>query len=58
MNFMALKSRENNLFFFANDSHLKFSASTAVKSDAKFQTRYVKRQPFVNRRYTKGVPFS
>ena len=44
--------------FFANDSHLKFSTLTAVKRDTKFQTRYVKRQPFANRRYTKGVPFS
>ena len=33
---------------------------TTVKRDAKFKTRYVKGIPliyFVNRRYTKGVPF-
>ena len=35
MNFMALSSRENVLFFVI-DSHLKDSAFTAVKGDAKF----------------------
>ena len=40
------------------DSYLKDSAFRAVKRDAKSQTRYVKGVPFVNRGYTKGVPFS
>ena len=39
---------------FAIDSYLEDNASTAVKKDAKFYTRYVKGVPFVNRRYTKG----
>ena len=38
-------------------SHLKENVITALKRDAKFSTRYVKRVPFVNRGYTKGVPF-
>ena len=38
------------------DSHLKDSVFTAVM-DAKFYIRYVKGVPFVNRKYTKGVPF-
>ena len=38
-------------------SYLKESAFTAVKRDAKLQTRSVKGVPFVNRRYTKGLPF-
>ena len=40
------------------DSYLKDSAFTAVKRDAKVLTRCVKGVPFVNRRYTEGVPFS
>ena len=42
------------------DSYSKDSAFTAVKRDAKFQTRYVKggSVPFVNRMFAKGVPFS
>ena len=28
-----------------------------VKRDAKFETEYVKEVPFVNRRYSKGLPF-
>ena len=43
---------------FVIDSYLKDSEFTAVKRDAKFWTRCVKGVPFVNRRYTKGVPFS
>ena len=39
-------------------SYLKDSAFKAVKRDAKFKIRYVKGVPFVNRRCTKGVPFS
>ena len=46
------------LSIFVIDSYLKDSAFTAVKRDAKFSTRYVTGVPFVNRRYTKGVPFS
>ena len=42
---------------FVIDSYLKDSAFTAVKRDAKFYTRYVKGVTFVNRRYTRGVPF-
>ena len=43
---------------FVIDSYLNGSAFTAVKRDAKFLTKYVKGLPFVNRRYTKRVPFS
>ena len=32
-------------------------AITAVKRNAKIETRYVKGVPFVCRMYTKGVPF-
>ena len=39
------------------DSYLIDGAFTAVKRDAKFETD-VKEVPFVNRKYTKGVPFS
>ena len=42
---------------FVTYSRFKDSAFRAVKRDAKFETRYVKRVPFVNRRYTKGVLF-
>ena len=38
-------------------SYFKGSAFTAVKRDEKFLTRYVKGVAFVNRRYTRGVPF-
>ena len=51
-----IKSRKRSIFVI--DSYLKDSAFTAVKRGAKFQTRYVTGVPFVNRRYTKGVPFS
>ena len=34
------------------------TAFTAVEKGAKFLARYVKRVPFVNRRYTKGEPVS
>ena len=40
--------------------YFKDRALTTVKRDTKFKTRYVKGIPliyFVNRRYTKGVPF-
>ena len=51
-----IKSRKPSIF--VTDSHLKDDAFTAVKRDIKFYTRYVKGEPFVNKRYTKGVPFS
>ena len=38
-------------------SYLKDSAFTAVKRDDKVKIRFVKGAPFVNRKYTKGVPF-
>ena len=38
-------------------SYPKDSAFTAVKRDAKFLSRFVKGVPFVNRKYTKGLPF-
>ena len=38
-------------------TYLKDIEFTAVKSDAKFKPRYVKRVPIVNRRYKKGLPF-
>ena len=50
-----IKSRKRSIF--VTDSYWKDSAFTAVKRDAKSQTRYVKGVPFVNRRYMKGVPF-
>ena len=39
------------------ESDLHGISFTAVERDAKFETRYVKEVPFVNGRYTKGVPF-
>ena len=51
MEFVALfyfKSGKRSIFVI--DSYLKGNAFTAVKRDAKFL--------FVNRRYTKGLPFS
>ena len=50
------KSKKRSIFVI--DCYLKDSAFTAVKRDAKFLTRYVKGVPFVNRRYTRVVPFS
>jgi len=53
--FMAVKkSRKFPVFF--SFIH-KDSAFAAVKREATFCTKYVERVPFVNRRYTKGVPF-
>ena len=51
-----IKSRKHSVLVI--DSYLNDSAFAAVKRDAKFLTRYVKRVQFVNRKYTKGVPFS
>ena len=51
-----IKSRKRPIFVI--DSYLNGSAFTAVKRVAKFHTSYVKEVPFVNRRYTKGAPFS
>ena len=51
-----IKLRKSSIFVI--DSHLNDSASTAVKMVAKFETRYVKGVLFVNRKYTKEVPFS
>ena len=51
-----IKLRKRSIFVI--DSYLNGSAFTALKRDAKFLTKYVKGVPFVNRRYTKGVPFS
>ena len=50
-----IKSRKRSIFA---DSQLNDIAFTAVKRDANFSTRYVKGVPFLNRSYTKGVPFS
>ena len=50
-----IKSRKRSIFVI--DSYLKDSAFTAVKRDAKFQTRYVKGVPFVNRRCKKRGTF-
>ena len=41
-----------DLFIFKRQPHL-----TPVNRDVKFQSKYVKGVPFVNRRYTKGEPF-
>ena len=38
-------------------SHFKNSAFQAIKRDAKFPARYVKKVPFLTEKYTKGVPF-
>ena len=44
--------------FFGIYSYFKDSAFTVVKRvNAKFLTWYVKEVPFVNRRYTNGLPF-
>ena len=51
-----IKSRKRSIF--VTDFCWKDSALTAVKREAKSQTRYVKGVPFANRRYMKGVPFS
>ena len=51
-----MKSRKRSIF--VTDSCLNDSAFTAVKKDAKCYTRNVKGVPFVNRRSTKGAPFS
>ena len=51
-----IKLRKRSIFVI--DSYLNGSAFTALKRDAKFLTKYVKGVTFVNRRYTKGVPFS
>ena len=56
MHIMAVKE-PRKLSGFVIYSYLKESAFTAVKRDAKLQTRSVKGVPFVNRRYTKGLPF-
>ena len=51
-----IKSGKHSIFVI--DSYLNDSAFTAVKRDEKFLTRYVKGASLVNRKYTKGVPFS
>ena len=51
-----IKLRKRSIFVI--DSYLNGSEFTALKRDAKFLTKYAKGVPFVNRRYTKGVPFS
>ena len=57
MPFIAEKSR-GKCFGFVFYSHFKDGASIAIKKNAKFQTRYVKGEPLVNRRYLKGdLPF-
>ena len=38
-------------------SHFKGNTFTAVKRNKKFQTRFVKGVPFINRRCTKRIPF-
>ena len=55
MHFMAVKKSRKRPGCVI-DSHFKGSTFTAVKRDARLQTRYVKRVPFVNRGYTKRVP--
>ena len=50
-----IKSRKHS--FCVIDFYLKDRRFTAVKRNAKFETRYVKGAPLVNRRYTKGSPF-
>ena len=48
-----IKSRKRSIFVI--DSYFKDIAFTAVKKNAKFQTRHVNGVLFVNKRYTKGV---
>ena len=50
-----IKSRKRSIFVI--DSYLNDSAFTEVKRVAKFETGYVKRVLFVNRRYTKEYLF-
>lgn len=42
---------DSDLFIFID------SAFIAIKRDAKFLTKYVKKVPFLTEKYTKGVPF-
>ena len=55
------KSRKRSGFvIYSYTLYFKDMALTAVKRDTKFKNRFVKGIPlicFVNRRYTKGVPF-
>ena len=44
------------LFFFIC-SYFKGNTFTALKRNKKFQTRFVKGVQFINRRYTKRIPF-
>ena len=57
MHFLAVKKSRKRSGF-VTYSYFKDSAFTlrAVKN-AKFETRYVKRVPFINRGYTKEAPF-
>ena len=62
MHFMSVnKSRKRSGFvIYSYRLYFKDMALTAVKRDTKFKNRFVKGTPliyFVNRRYTKGVPF-
>ena len=51
-----IKSTKRSIFVI--DYYLNDRAFIAVKMDSKFSTRCEKDVPFVNRSYTKGVPFS
>ena len=62
MHFMSVnKSRKRSGFvIYSYTLYFKDMALTTVKRDTKFKNRFVKGIPliyFVNRRYTKGVPF-
>ena len=56
MHFLAVKkSRKRSGFVI--DLYFKDIKFTAVKEDGKFQSRYVKGVPFINRVRTKEAPF-
>ena len=58
MHFLVVK-KSRKRYGFVIFSYLKdrLSVFTAIKRDAKFETRYEKGVPSVNRMYTKGVTF-
>ena len=51
------KSRKRSGFVIYSYSKVRQPHLTPGKRDVKFQSKYVKEVPFVNRRYTKGEPF-
>ena len=52
------KSRKRSGFVIFSYLKVRQPHLTPGKRDVKFQSKYVKGVPFVNKRYTKGEPFS